>query len=293
VVLIRAYVQSHLATQLGAFGLTDDQVAAVTRDVQRRLASLLSRWNDSEFRRTLLVIGEEEASVYEPRSASLETRCLVVVAVRNSLLEDLGSTPEAAQHLGLLGPVLPDRSMPAITGAAIEYFAGLDLNELAPTMDAPTGPGDPFGHLPTRYPAAWRAPAEIARLTEGESRYPPVVAQPPVIDVGRPIPDGWRPDGSRSQVLSGLEPAVEPRLQKILRLVKNQVVSVFFADSFKMITRNPDKLCRVMGFALLHGRPVVTHNYFLANGCVARRDPLLRPATPRSRCARKSRTAPA
>ena len=45
-----------------------------------------------------------------------------------------------------------------------------------------------------------------------------------------------------------------------------------------MITRNPRKLFSVLEFVLASGRAVVTHNYYVRNGYVARRTPLVRPA---------------
>jgi hypothetical protein len=71
---------------------------------------------------------------------------------------------------------------------------------------------------------------------------------------------------------------IEPSLQRVLRLVLHGIVPALFSDSFKMITRNPAKLFEVLEFVLCQDRAVVTHNYYVRNGYVARRSPLLRPA---------------
>ncbi len=84
--VIRGYTQSVLLPQLRSLALSKRQRAIVLDDVSRRLESLLFHWNDQAFRRTILMPGTEEATFWEPQTASLETRLLVVVAVRNSLI---------------------------------------------------------------------------------------------------------------------------------------------------------------------------------------------------------------
>src|ERR1700682_4837373 len=90
--VIHGYTQSVLVPQLRSLGLTKRQREIVAEDVTQRLESLLSHWDDVPFRRTVLVMGTEEASYWEPRSASIEIRSLVVVGVRNSLLTDLNAS---------------------------------------------------------------------------------------------------------------------------------------------------------------------------------------------------------
>ncbi len=50
----------------------------VVYDVAQRLGSLLSHWNDEVFRHTIMVLATEEASFWEPRTASLEMRSSLV-----------------------------------------------------------------------------------------------------------------------------------------------------------------------------------------------------------------------
>ena len=87
--VIQGYTQSVLLPQLRSLALSKRQREIVLEDVSRRLESLLFHWNDRAFRRTILMLGTEEATFWEPQAASLEIRSLVVVAVRNSLIEDL------------------------------------------------------------------------------------------------------------------------------------------------------------------------------------------------------------
>jgi hypothetical protein len=80
-----------------------------------------------------------------------------------------------------------------------------------------------------------------------------------------------------SVVSSGIDPSFDQQLVAILNYVKEGEVPYFFTDSFKGITRNPDKLFRIIDFVLGHGAGVVTHNYLLTPTYASRRASLLRP----------------
>src|SRR5262249_20236114 len=134
---ISAYLQQHLTGQLATRGLTDRQIATVVDDVRLRLASLLRHWNDPSMRQTILFPGREEATFYEPSDANLDVRSLVVVAVRNSCLEHLASTPEAARQLGVADQAVSDRDIPVITGDAIAYFREIDLASVVADAASP------------------------------------------------------------------------------------------------------------------------------------------------------------
>ena len=94
--VVDGYTQSVLVPQLRSLGLNKRQLEMVVDDVAQRLESLLAHWNDECFRRTIQVLATEEASFWEPHAASLEVRSLVVLGLRNSLIEDLG-TPSLHQ----------------------------------------------------------------------------------------------------------------------------------------------------------------------------------------------------
>jgi hypothetical protein len=57
-----------------------------------------------------------------------------------------------------------------------------------------------------------------------------------------------------SVVLSGIDPSYDQQLVTILNYIKEGDLLYFFADSFKGITRNPDKLFRIIDFVLGHQR---------------------------------------
>jgi hypothetical protein len=135
--MIHEYTHGLLLPHLQALALSKPQRAIVIDDVSRRLESLLFHWGDLAFRRTILILGTEEASFWEPSSVSLEIRSLVVVAIRNSLIEDLGASHPHTKLLESRKKQLQDEQIPAITSEAIRYFdkASLDAPRVQPKRD--------------------------------------------------------------------------------------------------------------------------------------------------------------
>lgn len=146
------YLEGRLAPQLKDKRLSAAQVAPLLEDVRERLTSVLSRWNDEAFQRTVLQTGIEEAWFHQPASVELEIRALVVIAVRNSLVGDLNADVPVTPGLR---HALPDAEMPAITDQAIRYFSQIDLAALSECLSPPQN--DVFGNLPAQYPTAWNA----------------------------------------------------------------------------------------------------------------------------------------
>lgn len=147
---IQEYTQSVLTPRLRSLGLSKRQREVVVEDVTQRLESLLARWSDLPFRRTMLMVGIEEASFWKPQTAHLEVRSLVVVGIRNSLLTDLNASEAYTELLRSPKQLLPDEAMPRVTSEAIRFFQDLDLNavRLVPKKDL-------FGGFPVRFPNAW------------------------------------------------------------------------------------------------------------------------------------------
>jgi len=63
---IDVYLHEHLAPQLAAYSLVGEHAAVLLEDVRARLASVVCRWHDVDFRRTILHIGMEEGYFYDP-----------------------------------------------------------------------------------------------------------------------------------------------------------------------------------------------------------------------------------
>lgn len=265
---IPGYTQSILAPQLLSLGLNKHQREIVIGDVTQRLESLLSHWSDLSFRRTVLVLGTEEASFWEPRNANLEVRALVVATVRNSLITDLNASRAYTPQLRSRKQFLPDERMPWITGEAIKYFQAVNLD----TVRVQAG-RDIFGSLPRRFPNAWQVLSLLGNSSDNE-----IVYKLPRAEAESMGASGVLMRGKDQTVIeSGIDPGFDDHLAKLLRLVEKKEMEVFLTPSFKHITRNPEKLLRVLDHVLRFGGTVLTPNYLLSPTHLARRNPLLRP----------------
>jgi hypothetical protein len=266
--VIQEYMQAVLLPQLRSLALTKRQRAIVVDDVSRRLESILYHWSDIAFRRTSLILGTEEASFWEPQTVSLDIRSLVVVAVRNSLIEDLGASHPYTKALESRKKQLRDEQMPSITSEATKYFetANLDVASVQPKKDL-------FGDLPRRFPNAWHALSLLSDSSGIE------------IDCELPIVEAESMETSASEwkvqhhnvVASGIDPRLDAQLQAILRKIKLKEAPLFFSPNFKFITRNPQKLLFVIDHILRFGGTLMTLNYLLSPTYLAYRHPLLRP----------------
>jgi hypothetical protein len=266
--VVDGYAQSVLAPQLRRLGLSKRQSEIVVADVTQRLESLVAHWNDERFRRAILVLATEEASFWEPRTASVEIRSLVLLAVRNSLIEDLGAAHPYTKELRSVRERLSDDRMPWITSEAVKYFQAAELYAV------PVQPNrNVFGDLPKRFPAAWYVLSLLGNSSSSE------------IECDLPVPASQAMDSSPSGgkvqqqkvVASGIDPRLDSQLLEILSLIKSRKLDLFFSPSFKWITRNPEKLLSIIDCVLRHGGTVLTANYLLSPSYLARRDPLLRP----------------
>jgi hypothetical protein len=85
--VIERYLSDKPGPRLVGVGMPATATAAVLADVRARLVSLLRRWRDPADRSAALLPGEEEATFWEPASAPLVVRQLIVLAVRNSRIE--------------------------------------------------------------------------------------------------------------------------------------------------------------------------------------------------------------
>jgi hypothetical protein len=254
---INTYLTEHLSTFLRDKELSEDTISALTQEVEDRLVSVISRWNDTEFRSTLLQVALEEATFYMP--LHLDINSLIVLAIRNSdHLQDLHGTQR----------VLDDSEIRALTSQAIEFFAEVDLAQLAGELNAPES--DPFGALPTKYPVAWEALKQLAINT---TRFASQTYEPLTADL--------------TDLQSLEDQDLEGDLLKELIQIQNGEISFLFRDSFKMISRNTDKLFYIIEYVLRANKIVITHNYYLSNGMVARRKPVLKPAQKPSDIAKK------
>src|SRR6266496_591769 len=274
--VIDRYVETVLAPHLVGLGVASLPWALniVVTDVRLRLQSVLVHWQNLPIRKTLLLIGREEGMFYQPQLTPLEIRALVVVAVRNSLLEDLGAAGSS-----LLPPDTPraawpvkDENIRSITQEAIVYWQQVDLEHLS--LPALRPELDIFGRLKQNFPHAWHVLSRLAQTKTQTIFFPPCQTPLPTLLV----PSVAAGTPGRAVVLSGINPLFDSQLVGFLRAVQDGEIDILFADSWKMLTRHPEKLFRILDFVLAYEGSVVTHNYLLTSTLSCARQGLLRPA---------------
>ena len=270
--VIDTYLQEKLKSLLVSYSVAPNFIEEVLASVGSQIASYLSHWDDVRFRNGLAIIGFEEGMFYKPYT---EINPFIVVTVRNSLIERLNSCEHGST--GLSKP-LTDENVKAITKQAIVYFKDIDflaLNEETKHLGQ-----DFYGSIIEKYPIAWTALCELGNSDEqcityekaqGERLRPKYLSHP-----------AGTASGSNEKltkvVLDGISPIIDERLRTHLSNIYLEKLDIVYFDCFKMLSRNIDKLLKVMEFVLSNGKPFVTCNYYISNGRVLRRKSLQRPA---------------
>lgn len=267
------YLSSCLVPKLLELSVNDKIISIICTDIRNRLHAIIKQWPNLNVRRTLLVTGYEEAMFYEP-PGELDTRALVVVAIRNSKIEDLASTKQAAQNLGASGPMISDDNIRELTQEAIKFFKQFDMQSISDQLSADFL--DPYKDFNKLYPVAWKALFYLGQWNKFAVEYKPII-KPPLKILRAPVATPTTKNLS-TDVQSGMDPTMSPKLLAMLQMISDGKLDVLYVDSFKMITRNPEKLFKIIEIVLRAKSKVVTTNFYISNGFVARRKELLRPA---------------
>lgn len=276
---IENYFNTILYPRFKEYGLNEETIDKVGIDIRTRLYSLLYNWSNIEIRRTLLVTCIEEAYFYEP-PRHIEVRCLVLLAIRNSLLEDLASTNEAAKLLGLRKTVIPEQDIRKFTSDAINYFSNIDIIEISKSIKKIEN--DIYGSLIHSYPAAWGILRELGNIVFQNKKYTILTdvrntnIQSDVKLTTVDIEEIDQHFKKTTVVLSGMDPNIDPYLSDVLKAI-SKGYPFFFTDSFKSLTRNPEKLFRIMELVLTSNASFVSCNFYLSRDYVSYRSVFLRP----------------
>lgn len=122
----------------------------IVNDIKNRMCSLLAKWEQEDFRRTVLFVTDEEALFYEPIVAD-DVRRFVVATIRNSMLEVAASIN--CNQFKMQEP-LSDEKIKCITSNAICYFKQCKFETLqneAKNLEYV----DVYGQAIQKYPLAW------------------------------------------------------------------------------------------------------------------------------------------
>lgn len=268
---LESYLNNILTPKISSCRISPENIELIISDIRKRLNSIINHWKDNEFKRSLLITGIEEGNFYKP-VINLEKRALVVLGVRNSLLEDFHSTDKKSlRNFNLDRPLISDVEMKEITQQAIIFFNDVNISKLSEEL--PLINNDPYVQLKEKYPYAWRAFNYLGYLSQIDHHYSSL----PSVDRVALRRDLLLEENIRTDVQSGMDPSMSPNLIEILNAIVQGEIKVFHVDSFKALTRNPDKLFNVIEIVLKSGAAFVTSNFYLRDGYVARRKKFIKP----------------
>jgi hypothetical protein len=269
-VFIRDFCRTTLPELLTGAGVSATDAQTVAVDVihrARMLAALPVAYFD-----VLITPFLEEVSQHRPLSAPAWLRAAVVVAVRNSRVEDFHA---------LDGP-LGAADIAAITEAAT-----------APLVELLEEPGQPVKNnvlagLDTVYPRAWACLTALSDLMESDNGGERAYEMPPAPRPQLPGPDETiharesttvKPvAGVQSVIASAIDPRFDQALLAMMRQVLDGTAEVVPLSALSRLSRNSVKQLRVLEFLLAHQATVLTTNYLLAPGTVGvRTRPLVKP----------------
>lgn len=276
--IVKKYEQDVLRKFLLSYEIPVTVVDSISEDINTRLYSLLSIWNDNENRRAILTIGLEEATHYEPFNASLEIKALVVVAIRNSEFENLVSTNEALTKYGFDKPPLPEKAVKELTSSSVQFFNDIDLNSIPFVCDL-KDESNLYLNLLNNYPLTSTALRKLGSWSNKSIGYPKVnlgnETKREIIDFSKSHDNIVNDNGV--YVESGMEPSFSIELLKMLQTLSHQELPLMFNDSFKSTTRNIEKLFQLIEYVLDIDGVFLTNNFLILNGYVSKRKDLLRP----------------
>jgi len=275
--IIEKYIKEVLHNRLKEFEVSENVILKIEYNIREQMYSLLLHWNDIEFRKAILVTAMEEAKFYEP-DADIDIKCFVVVTVRNSYIEQIFS--DDCKQIEMDKP-LNENFIKIITGEAIEYFKNINFSLLSKNIDS-ANVKDKYGEIVLKYPMAWNALIHLGKCIGNKVIYENKMVKEKInveqlhniygtIDL---------PEKKHiiSEVQSGISDIFSSDLIEILIHLTQSKENIFYADSFKMVTRNFEKLLKIIEILLENGDYFLTSNYLISDSYIGKRSEILRAA---------------
>lgn len=266
--IVDNYLNSVLKKQLERFHISKEAIIPILDNIRIQLNSFLFHYHDIEFRNGLLILGSEEGNFYVPKNSMIAN--MVVLTIRNSLLEGVSSKyyKEYGSSVDL-----KDNAIKVITSSAITYFASKNLDEYSKQIVADN---DYYKDVASHYPVAMKALIELAKCSdlEVEHNYQSIAYQQPyeLVELSSPKNRSFIDD----TVESGISPMFNQTLCHLLKGIKTKESQFFYTDCFKCVTRNFEKMLRILEFILTHDAYFITSNYFITKDYVSRRRMLVK-----------------
>lgn len=270
---IAYYLENILMPTLRKYGVSDSFIKYTIEIADLQINSLLRHWDDLSFRKTMLLLGSEEGPFYGP-AAKFDTKCFVVVTIRNSPIEIIQS--DGFQSAGL-PDAISDSEVKAITGDAIRYFNTKDFFTLCQKAKNSSKP-DLYQDIIAKYPVAWSALQHLATTSAKVVDYEKVHFDHPYqfeADIqsvtNSAIENVAKKAVKVKSIFDGYSLEMDPQLLELLHTITENIGGALVVDSFKSATRNFENLLRIIEFLLTRNSIFTTSNYYLENGHVERR----------------------
>ena len=262
------YLNQILAPRLRSYGVSERFLLYTIDIINTQMTSLLRHWDDRVFRNTVLLLGLEERSYYDP-PCKIDVRCFVVVTIRNSPIETIQSNAYAEAGLS---KYLSNQDVKDLTSEAIRYFSAQDFAAMCKQAKSSTKT-DLYLHLKQQHPVTWTALEKLATTSAKAVDYPKVSIDKAFVldnldgDAEIAVESGKLEVG----IYDGYTPEIEPPLKAYLKMLLEGPNGMLVVDSLKSLTRNITKLLDVLEFLLTRGLIFASTNYYLENGHVERR----------------------
>jgi len=270
--IIDKYLYNYLTRRLHYLGLPVAGINKVIVSIEKQMVSLISHWNDREFRDTILFLALEEAEFYEP-AGPIEVRAFVVTTIRNSMLELIAC--DDCSQVGLSEPIL-NNAMKELTKEAILYFYKVNLSDIAKEFEI-NRIEDVYSEIASKYPVAWTVIKTLALNIGQNKTFEKIIPITP-IDYDELKLRYEHSKEIRSTVFNGISEELDINLLEVIGETLAGITDFFYIDCFKMLTRNLNKLLRVFEILLEKDKIIVTANYYISNGHVEKRKRILRAA---------------
>lgn len=274
--IVEKYIEEILGNRLEKFEIEERYIQKIKENVQKQIYSLLYHWNDEEFRKAILIIGMEEGFFYEPE-ADIDVKNFVVVTIRNSYIEDIFS--DECQSMGLEKPI-PEDLIKVITKEAIEYFKEIDFIEISKCVNE-LEIDDIYGDIIKQFPLAWEALIQLSRCTNKKIIYKRKMIEEKIMTKKFNNMYGKLEISEKKmlkELQSGMSEEFSQELITLLKDLTQKEGNVFYADCFKMITRNFKKLLFIIQILLENNEILLTSNYLITDSYIGKRMQILRAA---------------
>lgn len=275
--VVETYLEEVLHNGLEKLGIEEKYIQIIKQDIKPKMYSLLYHWEDVTFRKAVLITGMEEGFFYEP-DADIDVKNFVVVAIRNSYLEDIFSVN--CKSLGLDKP-LDEILVRRITGEAIEYFKEIDFVKLSENINK-LEIEDFYGDIVKEFPLAWNSLIQLGNCIGKKTAYEKKTVQEKVmtqkLNAMCVALENSNESHKIKDIKSGINQEISNQLINKLKDIIKEKNGVLYVDCFKMITRNFKQLLFVIEILLENECGLVTSNFLITDSYIGKREFLLRAA---------------